>query len=82
MYFQQPFRLMSNGRGIKIDWHDYETIQEDLSRVGLGEQGKPANLTNISEIDKKKLYDVNGFNAALSDKISLNRSLPDIRHPG
>ncbi|XP_026469893.1 N-acetylgalactosaminyltransferase 6-like [Ctenocephalides felis] len=76
----KPFRLRNDR--IKIDWHDYEAIQRDLNRIGPGEQGKPANATKINETLKKKLYDVNGFNAALSDKISLNRSLPDIRNPG
>lgn len=31
---------------------------------------------------EEKLYAVNGFNGALSDKIPLNRSIPDIRHHG
>ncbi|XP_057327538.1 N-acetylgalactosaminyltransferase 6-like [Microplitis mediator] len=65
----------------KIDWHDYKKIKEDSERVGIGEQGKPAILSPTKRLIEEKLYKVNGFNAALSDDISLNRSVPDIRHP-
>ncbi|CAG5097173.1 Similar to Pgant6: N-acetylgalactosaminyltransferase 6 (Drosophila melanogaster) [Cotesia congregata] len=65
----------------KIDWHDYKKMKEDSSRVGIGEQGKPATLSPSKRLTEDKLYKVNGFNAALSDEISLNRSVPDIRHP-
>lgn len=66
----------------KIDWHDYEAIKSDSLRKGVGEQGRPAHLTASDSRDYDRLYKVNGFNAALSDKIPLNRSLPDIRHKG
>lgn len=54
----------------------------EKNRKGIGEQGKPAVLSPLQEVKKEQLYKVNGFNAALSDAISLNRSIPDIRHPG
>ncbi|KAK1133054.1 hypothetical protein K0M31_014417 [Melipona bicolor] len=66
----------------KIDWHDYEKIEEEKKRSGTGEHGKPAFLSPSLDALKEKLYQVNGFNAALSDEISMNRSIPDIRHPG
>ncbi|XP_043494953.1 N-acetylgalactosaminyltransferase 6-like [Polistes fuscatus] len=64
----------------KIDWHDYKQIEENGKRSGTGEQGKPAFLSPSLDKLKEKLYKTNGFNAALSDEISLNRSVPDIRH--
>lgn len=53
-----------------------------FSQLGIGEHGKPAHLTSAESTDYEKLYKVNGFNAALSDKIALDRALPDIRHKG
>lgn len=47
--------------------------------VGNGEQGKPYPMTDAERVDQA--YRENGFNIFVSDKISLNRSLPDIRHP-
>lgn len=67
---------------IKIDWHDYKKIQEDILRSGPGEQGLGYNLDISEHRLKDKLFRENGFNALVSDKISLNRSLNDIRHPG
>jgi hypothetical protein len=31
-----------------VDWHDYKRIQEDLARVGPGEQGAGVYLTGKS----------------------------------
>ena len=48
---------------------------------GPGEQGSAVILSAEEEKKKDELYKVNGFNAFVSDKISLDRSLQDIRHP-
>ncbi|XP_050362585.1 N-acetylgalactosaminyltransferase 6-like [Nymphalis io] len=66
----------------KIDWHNYQQIDYERKRVGIGEHGLPAHLPQKDSAIEKELYSVNGFNGALSDKIPLNRSLPDIRHQG
>ncbi|XP_050093834.1 putative polypeptide N-acetylgalactosaminyltransferase 10 [Anopheles aquasalis] len=67
----------------KIDYNDYQQLALDRKRVGPGEQGKAATLSPAeSESEqRKKLYHQNGFNALLSDKISVNRSIADLRHP-
>ncbi|XP_044011131.1 N-acetylgalactosaminyltransferase 6 [Aphidius gifuensis] len=65
----------------KVDWHDYKKIAEESKRTGPGEHGRPAFLSKKQELYKDKLYQVNGFNGALSDEIALDRSIPDIRHP-
>lgn len=70
-----------NERGIKIDWHDYDYIKQEEEREGVGENGKPANLEPGQDELQDKLFKRNGFNALLSDQISVNRSVADIRHP-
>ncbi|XP_042286068.1 polypeptide N-acetylgalactosaminyltransferase 10-like [Thunnus maccoyii] len=62
----------------RTDWHDYEAMRKDAARVGNGEQGKPFPLTDADRMDQA--YRENGFNIYISNRISLNRSLPDIRH--
>ncbi|KAM9331696.1 polypeptide N-acetylgalactosaminyltransferase 10-like [Pholidichthys leucotaenia] len=62
----------------RTDWHDYEAMRRDAARIGNGEQGKPFPLTENDRVDQA--YRENGFNIYVSDRISLNRSLPDIRH--
>ncbi|KAK2828022.1 hypothetical protein Q5P01_019056 [Channa striata] len=63
----------------RTDWHDYEAMRRDAARVGNGEHGKPFPLMDADRVDQA--YRENGFNIYVSDRISLNRSLPDIRHP-
>ncbi|KAL2095402.1 hypothetical protein ACEWY4_010121 [Coilia grayii] len=74
----QQQALRANGPRRK-DWHDYEAIRRDAARTGNGEQGKPFPLTDADRVDMA--YRENGFNIYVSDRISLNRSVPDIRHP-
>lgn len=66
--------------GQMIDWHDYVKIDADTKRTGPGEHGAAVILSPEEEKEKDALYSVNGFNAYASDKISLERSLKDIRH--
>ncbi|XP_031624241.1 N-acetylgalactosaminyltransferase 6-like [Contarinia nasturtii] len=65
---------------LKIDWHDYKLIEAEKLRHGIGEHGIAAFLSPDLEDERKQLFDQNGFNALLSDKIALNRSVKDIRH--
>lgn len=69
-----------HGDANKIDYHDYRLIAMEKARVGIGEQGEPAFLSDHDEDERRNLFDMNGFNALLSDQISLNRSVKDIRH--
>ncbi|XP_023817946.1 polypeptide N-acetylgalactosaminyltransferase 10 [Oryzias latipes] len=71
--------LVGLGGTRKKDWHDYEAIRRDATRSGNGEQGKAFPLTDADRVDQA--YRENGFNIFVSDRISLNRSVPDIRHP-
>jgi len=49
-----------------------------LLNLGPGEQGKPVPLLEHEKLDSA--YKDNGFNILVSDRISLDRSLHDIRH--
>ena len=48
---------------------------------GPGEQGTAVVLSVDEEARKDELFQANGFNALVSDKISLDRALPDVRLP-
>lgn len=64
-----------------IDWHDRKQQKLDAQRTGAGELGKMYVVGAEFKEERRQLYKVNGFNGFASDQISLNRSLPDIRHP-
>lgn len=52
-------------------------------QLGLGEGGTGVepSLKERHSAEFQQLYNENGFNAFISDTISLDRSLKDIRHP-
>lgn len=75
-FFGRPKNL----DGKRIDWHNYELIEEEQKRVGIGEHGKAEKNPSSDKTNEDALFHQNGFNALLSDKISLNRSVPDIRN--
>ncbi|XP_070497840.1 N-acetylgalactosaminyltransferase 4-like [Chironomus tepperi] len=64
------------------DWNDYEIIIKDSYRTGFGEHGKGEKLTDANDIDENnRLWSEWGFSVVVSDRISVNRSIPDFRHP-
>ncbi|XP_037936196.1 N-acetylgalactosaminyltransferase 4-like [Teleopsis dalmanni] len=74
-HFQVP-----EAYGPKKDWNDYVSMEEDRKRVGIGEHGVAAHITDesLKELEQKMSLQ-NGFNALLSDSISVNRSIVDAR---
>lgn len=64
----------------KIDWHDLGFVNYEASRKGLGEHGIAVELTDSDDIkSNEQISDVEGLSGLISDRISVNRSLPDTR---
>lgn len=62
------------------DWHDWAFIEYEKTRTGPGEQGKPHFLTDAVEIElNKNLSKIEGLSPLVTDRISVNRSVPDGR---
>lgn len=73
--------VQQNPTGEKIDWQDHAYLEQEAHRIGLGEQGASADLTDPKRAaERQDGFDQNGFNAMLSEAISVNRSVADIRH--
>ncbi|XP_033631680.1 polypeptide N-acetylgalactosaminyltransferase 10-like [Asterias rubens] len=65
----------------KKDWHNYERLDAEKLRIGPGEHGKGVVMTPDLKRTQKADTAANGFNERVSDMISLDRSLKDIRNP-
>jgi polypeptide N-acetylgalactosaminyltransferase len=64
------------------DWHDWKFIENEKLRVGPGENGTAFHLSDPEDIALNyKLFAIEGLYAIISDKISVNRSVPDTRLP-
>ena len=77
------FSLQPFDTSQKRDWHDWDAMKRDAEREGPGEHGrKVTDLTPETKRLNDQLYGSNGFSAAVSDLIAIDRSVKDIRHPG
>ena len=48
----------------------------------LFSKGKAVVISEVDEREHNDLFRANGFSGYASDRISVNRSVPDIRHKG
>lgn len=85
----EPKKNISQGRWAEQRSSAYMTPLKPLSdvldsnqfdpRPGFGENGRAVKLDAIDESRAKELFQINQFNLVASDRIALNRSLPDMR---
>lgn len=61
------------------DWNDYQAIKIDRAKIGFGEHGIKTFTEGVLSADENKLIAMNGHNVLVSDRISLERSIPDFR---
>lgn len=61
------------------NWFDEKLAEAEKERRGIGEHGKEVKLDDSVEIAlNEKLYEETGFSVVVSNKISVNRSVPDL----
>lgn len=60
-----------------------KTIDDGIMKIipGLGENGVAVHLSKQEQKEADKLFNQAAFNVYLSNRIALNRSVPDPRHP-
>ena len=57
-------------------------IDAAAAPMGPGENGRPVIVDKLHLNESKKLFQINQFNLYISDMISLNRTVPDMRPVG
>ncbi|VUZ42992.1 unnamed protein product [Hymenolepis diminuta] len=63
-----------------VDYHDYKLMEQERLRRGPGEQGAPVFLEGKEKVRSQSVFTENGFCQVVSDKIALDRAIPDLRH--
>ena len=78
----KKFKIVSNSVTKCRDWNNYEQMYKDTVRKGPGENGTEVILTDEFDIALNiKQFNMTGYSVGVSDKISVNRSIQDTRHP-
>ena len=63
------------------DWNDPYMIEKDRKRIGYGEIGMRVYTEGTQSALELQLLEENGHNIVISDKIAVDRSVSDYRHP-
>ncbi|XP_077978531.1 polypeptide N-acetylgalactosaminyltransferase 13-like [Glandiceps talaboti] len=64
-----------------FDDDDVSSVGTDRHRSGPGENGQPVLLYGEQKKKSEETFDINAFNLVVSDIISFERSVADVRHP-
>lgn len=82
-YHTSSYSRSQREKSQKIKWSDNKFIAQSYKRVGFGENGIPGILKDPEEIkENEELFKTFGMSVVVSDKISVNRSVPDFRVRG
>nr|CAH8871614.1 unnamed protein product [Trichobilharzia regenti] len=65
----------------RIDWENYTFSAIERSRRGPGENGMAVRLSSEEKEMSVRTQNKNGFSIYVSQKIKVDRSIKDIRHP-
>lgn len=76
--FSGYFRRSSYSN-VRVDWNDYKLLKDEESRKGFGEHGSKTFTEGRQSSDEIQMIEENGHNAIVSNRISLDRSVPDFR---
>lgn len=72
--------ISSAAKGKYRDWNDYKLMLKERGRKGFGESGRGVNASVWGDdAQQSKLRELYMYNARLSDAISVERSLEDLR---
>lgn len=76
--FDEPLEYVARQ---KIDWLDHEFVEKEKQRSGPGEFGVPVILDKDEAERSKNITEEYSYNVVVSDRISLDRAIPDTRAP-
>ncbi|CAD5217273.1 unnamed protein product [Bursaphelenchus okinawaensis] len=68
-----PKERLANLSKAELNANNYHPIE------GYGDYGRAVNLNQKEDLESEKTFGINQFNLYISDRISVNRSLPDVR---
>lgn len=81
-----PFNNFTDSKQSSVesyrDWNDYKFLAYEETRSGPGERGDAVILTDPEEIKlNQESIERTGFSVLVSNKISVNRTIPKFVHP-